>query len=286
MLNTWQHVGRNRPCPVCGKADWCIISPDGNAAICYRVPSDRERRNGGWLHFLGDAGDRRGWREAAARPSQRMAPTSLLDAAAYLARLRAAWGPGQASALAASIDASEEAVERLEAAWDERHQAYAFPMRDGDGRIVGIRLRNNEGRKWAVTGSRSGLFYPADLSAEELVILEGPTDTAAALTIGLAAVGRASCCTGAEDLAVLIRRLRVKRVTIVSDNDRAHRRERDYAVWRPGSLGAESLAAKLGCMYRIVMPPLKDFREWASADKLDKAAFENYAHNTRWRIHP
>ncbi len=29
-----QHVGRENPCPVCGKPDWCLAAADGSAAIC------------------------------------------------------------------------------------------------------------------------------------------------------------------------------------------------------------------------------------------------------------
>jgi len=43
----------------------------------------------------------------------------------------------------------------------------------------------------AVKGSRSGLFIPESESAGEgLYVVEGPTDTAAALTPGLSVVGR------------------------------------------------------------------------------------------------
>ena len=89
-------------------------------------------------------------------------------------------------------------------------------MRDGAGRVVGIRLRGHGGEKWAVRGSADGLFYdPAMTWTGDIAVCEGPTDTAAALTLGLSAVGRPSCASGAEALRALVRRLGCRSVTVV-----------------------------------------------------------------------
>jgi conjugative relaxase-like TrwC/TraI family protein len=48
-------VKRGRPCPICDKPTWCSISEDGAMAICMRVPSENETRNGGYLHILEDS---------------------------------------------------------------------------------------------------------------------------------------------------------------------------------------------------------------------------------------
>ena len=45
-------VSRRRPCPICGKPDWCSISGDGDIAVCMRKRSDHPARNGGWTHIL------------------------------------------------------------------------------------------------------------------------------------------------------------------------------------------------------------------------------------------
>ncbi len=45
-------VKRGRPCPICEKTDWCSVSEDGAMAICMRVPSEHETRNGGYLHVI------------------------------------------------------------------------------------------------------------------------------------------------------------------------------------------------------------------------------------------
>ena len=45
-------ASRRRPCPICGKPDWCSISADGDIAVCMRKRSDHPARNGGWTHIL------------------------------------------------------------------------------------------------------------------------------------------------------------------------------------------------------------------------------------------
>ena len=75
-----------------------------------------------------------------------------------------------------------ESLWQLDLRRDARGNA-AFPMRDGEGAVTSIRLRNPAtGRKWSVKGSRDGLFYARGFKNEkheELVVLEGPSDTAA-----------------------------------------------------------------------------------------------------------
>jgi hypothetical protein len=50
----WIRVTRHNRCPVCGKPDWCLVAPDGKAAICARIESDKPVgiKGAGWLHML------------------------------------------------------------------------------------------------------------------------------------------------------------------------------------------------------------------------------------------
>jgi hypothetical protein len=50
----WVRVNRQNRCPICGKPDWCLVSPDGKAAICARIESERPAGNkgAGWIHKL------------------------------------------------------------------------------------------------------------------------------------------------------------------------------------------------------------------------------------------
>ncbi|HKX33310.1 MAG TPA: MobF family relaxase [Blastocatellia bacterium] len=52
-------VKRKSPCPICNKPDWCSVAADGAFAICMRVPSDHEAKNGGYVHILD--GTSRSW---------------------------------------------------------------------------------------------------------------------------------------------------------------------------------------------------------------------------------
>lgn len=186
-------------------------------------------------------------------------------------------------------------LDRLEMGRSAFHGAWAFPMRDARGVVVGIRLREYGGsRKWSVAGSQDGLFYDPSLEpreatrngvrGRELVVVEGATDCAAGYALGLPCVGRSSCGTGAEALKGLCARLSVSRVTIVSDNDR-HRFRPDGTPWRPGVDGARALAARLGLTHRIVTPPKKDLREWLDAG-LTAETFEMVADLHPWRRPP
>ncbi len=47
--------------------------------------------------------------------------------------------------LATSLKASVAASIDLQAAWAESHGVWAYPMRDGAGKVVGIRLRARSG---------------------------------------------------------------------------------------------------------------------------------------------
>lgn len=183
-------------------------------------------------------------------------------------------------------------IDRLRVGRSSFNGAWTFPMLDGDGRVVGIRLREYGGsRKWSVAGSRDGLFYdpalaPLESSANgpggrELVVVEGVTDCIAGYAIGLPCVGRSSCCTGADMLSTLCTRLAVSHVIIVPDND-AYRFRPDGTPWRPGAEGAKVLAQRLGLAYKIVTPPKKDLREWLYAG-LTAETFWMVADLQSWR---
>ena len=166
-------------------------------------------------------------------------------------------------------------LERLRVGWSNSDRASTWPMRNGTGDIVGIRLRNPQtAKKWSVTGSIAGLFYdPALLSVErpELVwIVEGPTDTAALLSIGFDAVGVPSAGGGCDLLTDLARRILPKEIVIIADRDENG----------TGIHGAERIADALMIIapVRIVTPPgvVKDSRAWvvsgASRKLIESAA--------------
>jgi hypothetical protein len=130
--------------------------------------------------------------------------------------------------------------------------AWAFPMRNADRAIIGIRTRYADGHKESVVGSRSGLFMALDQDlCDPLLIAEGPTDTAALLELGFDAVGRPSCHGGGEYLESMVIK---RRIVIIADDD------------VPGWTGANALATRLHrrcTSVKVVTPPYcKDAREW------------------------
>lgn len=243
-MSEWVRVSKQNPCPICKKGDWCGFSSD--AAVCMRVQSDRPAKNGGWIHRLSDP--------IPLAPSIEPPKDHLIQPcfSSMWREWRLGTGPGMLNEYAQSLGVSDEALYDLGSAWAWQHKAWAFPMHDGAGNITGIRLRDNSGHKWAVKGSKQGIFLPRRWPnvPEVALICEGPTDTAAVLSIGFLAMGRPSCL-GCEDIvAATIKRLAIRRVVIVADND------------GPGKVGAAKLAAGLRVPNKTIVPPGKDIREW------------------------
>lgn len=155
-------------------------------------------------------------------------------------------------------------LRRIGAAWAVSIGALAAPMMDAPGgSLIGVRLRADDGKKWAVAGSKNGLFTPVRFTGDgPLFMPEGLTDTAALCGLGFDAVGRPSC-TGGRDLCRMAALRAAREVVVVTDRD------------APGRLGARLLAEELvkaGCRVRTLGPPpgFKDVREWI-ADGADRA---------------
>jgi hypothetical protein len=167
--------------------------------------------------------------------------------------------PGRwVSRLADKLGVQEIALGQLGAVYAAPYRAWAFPMRDGYGEIIGIRLRNAEGRKWAVTGSHSGIFLPNCIPHSMALICEGPTDTAAALTLGFYGIGRPSCSGGVPQLCTVVKRLGIRRAVIVADNDAE--KEDNY-----GLNGAVNLSTHLPIPSCVLTLPCKDVRQFVNA---------------------
>lgn len=250
-MSTWKRVSSRSPCPVCGKPDWCGITPDASAACCMRIESAKRLRNGGWLHRLRDGGGpRRGNVVRVMVPKQTDRDFGRL-AECY----KRAAGDAAVTRFAGELGVSFGSLRRLHVGWDGH--AWTFPMTDANGTIVGIRRRFPDGRKLSVKGGREGLFIPDALSdSGPLIICEGPTDCAALLTLELPAIGRPSCHGGVQ---LLCKFCRGRGVVVFADGD------------DPGRVGARILAQalRLYCpAVRVVRPPsgVKDIRSWVQRD--------------------
>ena len=226
---------------------------------CMRVESAHTCASGGWYHFYGDSYKPPEFeRPEVARPS--------IDSDRLMQRFRSATGSFDYKRQAFSLGVNPTALIALGAAWASEYKAWAYPMRDGDGNTVGIRLRNDRGFKWAVKGSRQGVFMPSEGTSYGLMDIaylpEGPTSTAALLSLGLYAIGRPSCSAGNDIVKAVLKRLGIHRAVIVSDNDTL----KDFGgkQSRPGYEGALKLQRELGIKSTIWMPPspLKDARDF------------------------
>lgn len=140
--------------------------------------------------------------------------------------------------------------------------AWLIPERDAAGIVIGTAKRYDAGGKGFVPGGHRGLTFAHPLSryagssmADPVFVVEGASDVAAGLSMGLDVVGRPSATGGAEHLAEL---LKDRHVVIVAEND------------GPGQQGAKAIAGKLVGQVqtlRILSPPRphKDLRQWYAA---------------------
>jgi len=204
---------------------------------------------------------------AADKPKPSTNALSPPDMHTLAKRYHAAISTGQVADLADQLGVSNAALGRLRVGWCERDSAYSFPMRDHAGGIVGIRLRRGDD-KWAERGGHNGLFIPVDMTGDDpLLIVEGPTDCAAALDMGFDAIGRPNNSNRtAEDLIVeYVTRHRRREVWIVTDADPAGSKAAEATA-----VAAQRLAARLVPIVSTVKlfkppPPFKDLRQWRQA---------------------
>ena len=187
-------------------------------------------------------------------------------------QFRTALNPSRLEALAQDLGLTVATLHRLSIGWaGERYcptcerpkLAWSFPMTNAAGDVRGIRLRfvgcNHKG---AIKDGREGLFIPRDLEGGQLFVCEGPTDTAALLDLGFAAIGRPSARSrgGRELVKEFIRHRHaagnpISQLVIVADNDST------------GLASAKELAAvvRLLCpVVHTITPPdgVKDARAW------------------------
>ncbi len=249
---------RNRRCPICGRTDWCSVGEDGATAICMRIGDGarRQTRNGGYLHVL---------RESDYHPVACTRRVAVPAAPMLALAERVRWWEqcltlARREAYAESLGVDPAALGVYAVGWAREYGAYSHPMLDHAGRIVGVRLRNTDGRKWSVRGGHEGIFAPRRWPPMDSTwyVVEGASDALAGYSVGLDCIGRPSCTGGAQTLARMVREHRPSRIVVVADGD------------TPGMAGAERLAHILMLFcgdVRILTPPppAKDLRAWVQA---------------------
>ncbi len=246
-----------RLCPICQKPDWCSVAHDGSAACCMRVADGAEHHvdlahGRAYIHKLnGHPVSRPSYVPCRSRPFD-------LDYPSIMGRWEADTRSEILAAHAAQLGVSGASLNRLDVMWCGERGAWAWPMCDARRRVVGIRLRTESGDKFSLPGSKAGVFIPSGLNNKtRLLVCEGPTDTAAALTLGQQAIGRPSCSGGTDIICDLLQAGRRQDVAIIADSD------------GPGLYGARMLADRLIGICKSVklihIFPHSDLRSWLRA---------------------
>lgn len=252
-------VSKRNPCPVCRKEDWCLIGK--SLVLCMRVSSSMPKHLAdgslGYYHVNPEG------KEFKVPEKLKPKEEKFEDFGVMVGDWRHRYGTSSLKYLSKTIGLTEHSLILLECVKTPQHSVWGFPMKNAEGVIIGIRMRHENGRKWAQQGSRNGLFIPISPVEKEIVICEGPTDTAAALSIGIYAIGRFNCCGGMTEISRFIKINRVRRAVIVADCD--NDRIVEERVVNPGISGAISLSKVLPIPTCVVALPSKDMRSFVTA---------------------
>lgn len=291
-MTGWKRVSKAMPCPICAKPDGCTAATDGSAVVCLRVQEGAAKRrdgtvieakNGlGWLHHLGEprvAGNGR-YVQRKTKEEKKLTPSELKP---MLKGFSDDLTDDLLAKASETLGLSSRSLRAFGIGWSPLHASYTFPMFDGRKRPIGIRLRDGDGKKKSLFGSRNGIFMPDSYDASMiadgidvsdskpllLLIPEGPTDAAAAHQIGFRAIGRPSNMGGQDQILELLGSSDKQDVVIVADHDPV-KRLKDGTPFVPGWEGALHLAQTIlpACgTLKIMRPPgdLKDLRAWIIA---------------------
>lgn len=197
--------------------------------------------------------------QAATHEAQVIVP----DFARLAHQLKQAVNPDRLAVFAGHLGVTPESLTRLGIGRDDQAGCWCFPERDAEGQIIGIATRDDEDKKRCLKGSQRGLTLAWPLGAydgtsgdDPVLILEGASDTAAAMDLGFTAIGRPSATGGLDYLKVI---LKGRHVAIIGENDTG-----------AGHTGAEKIAQGLhgiAASVKTVYPPecAKDLRQWKNA---------------------
>lgn len=271
-------VNGSRKCPICERPDWCLLSPDGKAAICTRVESKKRCGEAGWLHRLDNGNelpafvpppvrpktDAPRWHAVAMECSQQITNEQVLELSAKL-----------------GLPCVGIACIGLVGSWNNEDgtKSIVFPERDGQDNVIGLNRRFEDGRKLHLPGGSRGLTLPLnwdDDRPDPLYIVEGPTDTAAMVCAGLSAWGRPSNRGGVAFIVEALAKINPARtVIIVGENDK-----KPDGQW-PGLIGCMSVAggvqAKVKNPVNWALAPVdyKDVREYLTSEMYENVSWSD-----------
>ena len=271
MSREFKQVTAEHPCPACGKPDWCAWTRDGmlKCERVYVTPVGMRlvsRKDGGGVFAFCPS--------EVLRPRRPKGGTQVSDVGTVQASERAVTPVDieaanrafqqrvtdvQVQSLAAELGVAASALRDIGIGWATRTNlrslgaggkgwegtpdgAYTFPEVDGSGTVVGFSFRTADHKHGAPSkscGTRRGIVLPRSVqesTEREVLVVEGASDVAACLSMGLMAVGRPSNAAGADELAGLLAH---RSILVIGENDR-----KDDGLW-PGREGAQKVAHAL-----------------------------------------
>lgn len=281
---TRKEASSKAPCLVCEGQRGCSIGEDG-LIMCRGSSGERPG-----FRFLGKAKGDPAWnlyrvdtaepfrpphsRRAAPQTAQRSKPKSEPNRKKTPWVMQAQQFAGELTterrlALAAHLRLPVESIDALfyvGSTKDRREgMCWTFPEQDGEGEIIGIVRRREDGRKRSMAGGARGLTITRDWEERDgpVYVAEGASCTMALAAMGLAAVGRPSNTGGVAHLTKLFETLPADREIIVLGEWDA----KTDGKW-PGLDGCKAVAAGLAAALRRpicwALPPdrAKDVRGW------------------------
>lgn len=193
------------------------------------------------------------------RPSQPVKQPSI-DWSKQNAKYVSDLTDGRLQELADELCVTPKSLKLVGYGWCDDEKCFTSPEFDSTGNIIGIVRRFQNGDKRSMPGGNRGLTIPFGLDdmPDPVFVVEGASDVAASLTLGITSIGRSTCNTSMHLAGVL----KGRDFFIVGEND-----ERPDGSW-PGKTGAQSVAQKLAQELnrpvRRTMPPdeFKDIRDY------------------------
>ena len=254
-------------CPVCQKHDWCLVSDDGTQAICQRV-SEGSVRKVGEAGYLFNLNGQKFSKVSNVQKSVTYAPDREHVIKIYTSLK---FDKETLKPLAAQLGVSVDSLQNL--GCGKSPKSWNFPMYNARKELIGVKRRSPEGKKWCVRHSRLGVYLPRLFDNKRpAVICEGESDTAAMLSQGYNAVGRASAMTCRVILSQFLNPALCH--IILADNDK-------------NGVGVKE-AWKLKAKFKtalVIVPPFgyKDAREWCTSGKFHNNDFINLVKKAKER---
>jgi hypothetical protein len=247
---------RQRPCPVCRKPTakaigYCVADYQRGLVWCGHCP---QRGRDAFFRLDGQHCPPPATVQFKERPAVDFAPMHE--------EMRNRITPKNLRAESDALGVHPESLAAVGIGWCDEYDAATFPMYGLNRKVVGIRVRRRrDGKKWAVPGSTNGVFIPQCTWANpdqngkgRCFVVEGPTDTAAGVDLGLSIFGLPAALVAHQVIAHYVRG---REVVIIRDGDEAGIKSSDRL--------SEILIPICPSVHVIRPMIVKDLRAWLRA---------------------